>query len=270
MSKKQYFLVVDVETANMINDPLVYDLGFCITDRNGKIYAHESFIVSDVFHKEAELMTSAYYANKIPLYYAGIKDKAFKVVTFYEARRKLLDTMKEWNVSEVYAYNARFDSSALNKTQRWLTKSKYRWFFPYGTKIYDIWHMACQVICTQCRYIKFCMANNFITEKGHIKTSAETVYAYLQKDPNFCEAHTGLEDVLIETQILAHCFRQHKKIDKKILWNCWQIPQKKFQEIKKKEEPEKVIVIEKKKRMSTIEKTALKILENQGYKIKSQ
>ena len=42
-----------------------------------------------------------------------------------------------------------FDLNALNKTIRYVTKSKVRYFFPFGTKVCCIWHMACQVLCTQ-------------------------------------------------------------------------------------------------------------------------
>lgn len=221
------FLVIDVETANFVEDALVYDVGFAVTDRKGVIYATKSFIVSDIFFKETELMQSAYYAKKIPSYFEGIKHKAFKVVTFYTARKEILDTMREWNINKVFAYNASFDYRGLNNTQRWLTKSKYRFFFPYGTEICDIWHMACQVICTQKGYNKFCLESNLISSAGNIRTSAEVVYAYITKDKNFCEAHTGLEDVLIEAQILAHCYRQHKAMKRNINRLCWRIPQPK-------------------------------------------
>ena len=223
--KKQYFLVIDVETANFCEDVLCYDVSFAIADRKGNIYHSESFVVSDIFFRETELMQSAYYAQKIPQYFEGIKNKAFRVVNFYTARKRILETMREWNVTAVCAYNASFDYNALNRTERWLSKSKYRYFFPYGTKVYDIWHMACQVIYTQKGYNKFCLDNNFVSAKGNILTNAQTVYAYMTKDADFAEAHTGLEDVFIEAQIMAHCFRQHKKMDKKINRACWRIPQ---------------------------------------------
>lgn len=224
---KKYYLVLDVETANSTEDALVYDIGYAVTDRNGMIYTADSFIVSDIFFKEAELMKSAYYATKIPEYLKGIERKAFKIKTFYEARSAILSVMEKYKVEAVAAYNAHFDYTALNTTQRWLTKSKYRFFLPYGTKVYCIWNMACQVICTQKRYNKFCFENGLVNPLGNIKTSAETVYAYITKNANFSECHTGLEDVLIETKIFAHCFRQHKKMDKSINRLCWKIPQKK-------------------------------------------
>jgi hypothetical protein len=235
MSAKKYYLVLDVETANSTDDALVYDLGYVVCDKKGTIYEADSFIVSDIFYKEAELMQSAYYAKKIPMYIEGIKSRAFNVVTFYEARAKLLDAMRRYKVEAVCAYNANFDYTALNTTQRWLTKSKYRFFLPYGTKVYCIWHMACQLICTQKAYIKFCLENGFVSPSGNIKTNAETVYAYMTKDSAYEENHTGLEDVLIETKILAKCFAQHKKVEKNINRFCWRIPQAKAKEIQAKE-----------------------------------
>lgn len=233
MPKKIYYLVLDVETANSTEDALVYDLGYAIVDRAGAVYEADSFIVSDIFYDECELMQSAYYAEKIPQYLEGIKAKAFKVRNFYQVRKLLKEAMARWNCSIVCAYNAHFDVTALNTTERYLTKSKYRYFLPYGTEVFCIWNMACQVICTQTGYIKFCLANNFVSPSGNIKTSAEAVYAFLTKNANYAECHTGLQDVLIESKIMAECFRKHKKMEKNINRFCWRIPQAKAKEIKK-------------------------------------
>ena len=62
-------------------------------------------------------------------------------------------------------------------------------------------------------------------------TSAEVVWAYLTDNVDFEEKHTGLEDVKIEVQIMAHCFRQHKKMDKGINRLCWRTPQADFKEL---------------------------------------
>ena len=229
---KDYYLVLDVETANSTNDPLVYDLGFAVCDRKGNIYEAESYVVSDIFYKETELMQTAYYHEKLPKYYEGIKEKAFKVINFYMAKKRIADLIEKYNIKAVCAYNASFDTKALNTTQRYLTNSKYRYFLPYGTEVYCIWHMACQVICTQKRYIKFCLDNGFVSENGNIKTSAETVFAYMTKNEKYEECHTGLQDVLIETQIMAKCFAQHKKMNKKINRLCWRIPLSKAKEMR--------------------------------------
>lgn len=233
--KKKYYLVLDVETANSTEDALIYDVGFAVCDRKGNTYEADSFIVSDIFFDEAELMKTAYYATKIPQYLEGIESRAFKVRTFYEVRKRIAEVLKKWEIEAVCAYNANFDYNALNTTQRWLTKSKYRYFLPYGTKVFCIWHMACQVICTQKSYVRFCLNNNLISQSGNIKTSAETVYAYITKNAEFNESHTGLQDVLIEVQIMAHCFRQHKRMEKKINRLCWKIPQAQAKEMARRE-----------------------------------
>ena len=232
--KKYYYLVLDVETANSVDDALVYDVGFAVTDRNGNIFEKYSYIVRDTFFDYADLMKTSYYAEKLPQYYKGIKNGDFCVKSLYAVRKQISDLMKKYNIHAVCAYNASFDSNALNKTIRYMTKSKYRYFLPYGTKVFCIWHMACQVICTQKGYVKFCLDNGFVSEHGNIKTSAETVYAFLTKETDFVEKHTGLEDVLIETKIMTECFKKHKTMKQTINRLCWKIPQKKVAEIQKK------------------------------------
>lgn len=50
MSKqKDFYLVLDVETANTTLDPLVYDLGYMVVDREGHIYEKESFLIYEIF-----------------------------------------------------------------------------------------------------------------------------------------------------------------------------------------------------------------------------
>lgn len=224
--KKQYFLILDVETANSTDDPLVYDLGFVVADRQGNIYEAESLVIADIFVDEADLMETAYYHEKLPRYRADLKNGTRTMTTLAHAKFMISDLMKKYDINTVCAYNASFDSRALNVTSRYVTKSKYRYFLPYGTEIHCIWHMACQVICTQKNYRKFCEQNGFISASGNLQTSAEVVYRYMTKDTDFDESHTGLEDVLIETAIMKKCYDQHKKMDRSINRLCWRIPQK--------------------------------------------
>ena len=87
--------------------------------------------------------------------------------------------------------------------------------------------MACQVLATQKTFLK----ENVINEKGNYITNAERLYHYITKDLDFKEKHTGLEDVRIESQIMARCFKQHKKMSKNIYRACWDIPNKAKQEL---------------------------------------
>ena len=72
--------------------------------------------------------------------------------------------------------------------------------------------MAHDTICKTKGYRSWCEENGFMTKhaKPRPQEKAETIYRYLIGDENFVESHTGLEDVLIEKEIFAHCMRQHK------------------------------------------------------------
>jgi len=224
--RKKYIMVVDVETTNNImdskfNDGLVYDLGFTIADKKGNIYAKKSFAIKEIF-EWAELMSTAYYKEKLPLYFDKLEKGIMEKISIWEARKRVKEAIKFFNIKEIYAYNANFDFTTLNNTVRYLSGSACRWFFPYGTQICDIWHIACQVLGTQ----KTFAWENIRNEKNNLTTSAERMFSYLSQNFEFEEEHTGLADALIETQILARCFKTHKKIDKKINRACWRIPQK--------------------------------------------
>jgi len=219
-----YYLVLDTETTNGLDQPLVYDVGGVITDRQGRIYERFSFVVRDIFVYERALMQTAYYADKIPEYVEDIHDKKREIKDFHEIRRYILNLMKEYNITDVAAYNAHFDRNALNTTQRWLTKSRSRYFFPYGTNFVCIWNMACQTLCQRKTYKEFCETNGLISNRGrNISTSAENVFRYLLLNPAYEEEHKGLDDVLIETEIMKRCFATHKKMSygKGIRRNCW-------------------------------------------------
>ena len=217
--RKKYVIVLDVETANMSDDALVYDLGFGVYDKQGNEYESYSKVITNIFDKESDLMQSAYYHEKLPKYYEDLKNGNRERIGILQAKKLIREVMEKYNINEVYAYNANFDLNALNKTVRYVTKSKVRYFFPYGTKVCCIWHMACQVLCTQKTFQK----ENIRNANGNLITNAERVYSYIKKI-DFQEEHTGLEDTRIEAQIMAWCFRQHKKCNRNINRACWRIP----------------------------------------------
>ena len=80
--RKSYYMVFDTETTNGFDDPLVYDIGGAIVDKNGKVFEDFSFVVYETFCGMKDLMKSAYYAHKIPQYEQDIKDGKRKVVRF--------------------------------------------------------------------------------------------------------------------------------------------------------------------------------------------
>ena len=225
--KKEMLLVIDTETCNSLEEPLPYDIGYAICDRTGHIYLKRSFVVAEIFLDMKDVMKSAYYAEKIPRYWEDIKAGTRTLKTFRNIRQQIADDMKAYNVKQVGAYNMGFDKRALNCLTRYVTKSFFRWFFPFGTKYFCIWSMACQTLLNTSTYIKFAERNNLISQADNILTSAESCYKFLKKDVDFVESHTGLEDVEIEVEILAKCYKTHKKMDTSINTLCWRLPQKK-------------------------------------------
>ena len=79
---KQYFLVGDTETCNSLEEPLPYDIGYAITDRYGNIVRERSFVVAEIFVDMADVMNSAYYAEKVPMYWEDIKAGKRTLATF--------------------------------------------------------------------------------------------------------------------------------------------------------------------------------------------
>ena len=220
--KRKNILVIDVETANSTEDALVYDVGFIIADLHGNVKIEKSFVIKEIFTLRPELMTSAYYAEKVPSYHKELAEGKRELVNFYTMRKTLLDLMKQYEVKEVYAYNARFDRNALNTTYRYLTKSKYRWFFPYGTQIKCIWTMACDTILQQKTFRKIALREQWFSASGKFFLSnAETAYRYMTGDYDFIEEHKGLDDVRIEYEILLHARRQKKKMRTEINPGCY-------------------------------------------------
>lgn len=223
--RRHYILVVDTETANTekINNELIaentlmYDVGWAICDTHGNIYRTRSYVNAEIFIDEAELMKSAYYAKKIPHYWEELKAGKRKLATVYTIRKTMLEDMAEYGITEVCAHNARFDNASLNAILRWSTKSKFRYWFPKEVEIWDSLKMARDVILKMPTYRYFCEKYNLFTNNGRLSATAENLYRFIIKDPTFEESHTGLEDVLIESQIVAYCYRQHKAMRKK-LW----------------------------------------------------
>lgn len=222
-----YLIGVDTETCNGamvdnkldLSQSLVYDIGWAVCDKKGRVYKTESYVIYETFVGMADVMKSAYYAKKIPTYWEQIKSGQRKLASFWTVYRAFQNDVKEYGVKNVFAHNANFDVQALNNTIRYLTKSKCRYFFPYKIEMWDTLKMSRQTIGKQKMYSVYCQKNGYLTRHAtpQNRLTAEIIYRYLSGNSEFSESHMGLEDVLIEIQILAHCFRQHKKMEKR-LW----------------------------------------------------
>ena len=209
-------IILDTETTNDIECPICYDVGFIVMNTEGEIHERFSYVVADVFLDE-ELMASAYFKDKIPSYWEEIKEGKRELKRFATIKKIFAETCRRYNVKKIVAHNCRFDYLSLQTTQRFLTSSKYRWFFPYGVEMWDSLKMSREIFGKCDEYGEFCYDNNYLTKRGQRRYTAEILYRFLNKDNDFIESHTGLEDVLIEKEIFLYCIKEKEDINGK-LW----------------------------------------------------
>ena len=201
------YIVLDTETTNSLDDPIVYDIGWAVVDENGEVYETASYVVADIFC-DNDLMASAFFAEKIPMYWEDIRNGNRVLARYRTIRAKLAQCIKNHKVTIICAHNARFDYRSVNLTQRFLTNSRYRFFFPYGVEIWDTLKMAREVFKANEEYDTFCYENEYVTKRGCKRYTAEILYRFLTGNNDFVESHTGLEDVMIEKEILVECLRR--------------------------------------------------------------
>lgn len=216
MDKTLRVLMLDTETTNSIDDPIVYDLGYEIFDLDGNLYDRNSFVNADVFC-DKELMASAFFADKIPAYWSDIKRGKRELRTWRTITETLYKAIIDNDVKIICAHNARFDYRSIHLTQRYETSSRWRWVFPWGCEWWDTLTMAREILKDNAEYETFCVTNNFTTANGKPRYTAEILYKFITNDLDFAESHTGLEDVQIERKIFEYLLSLAPSIDGR-LW----------------------------------------------------
>lgn len=199
-----YMIILDTETTNDIECPFVYDFGFAVIDENAKVYASYSYVNADIFCDD-ELMSTAFFAEKIPQYWEDIKSGKRILKSFRSIERIFRRVCREWQVDTFVAHNARFDYLALQTTKRYITTSKERFFFPYGAKFVDTLKLSRNVFADDDDYREFCVSNEYVTKRNENRYTAEIIYRFLTGNNDFEEEHTGLADCMIEKEILRYC-----------------------------------------------------------------
>lgn len=211
--EKQKFMMTDVETAGSFSAPFTYDVGARPIDRYGNLIGEPiNHVITEVFYGMKDKMQSAYYADKLPQYRDDIWNSEREVMDFLMTRERICKQMKELGIHIVVAHNARFDINALNNTIRTLTNGRIKYFFPYGTEVWDTYKMARQTFKEMPSYRCFCEKNGYMTKHKvpRPRYTAEIIYRYITKDDDFQEAHTGLKDAEIESEIFAYLMKKPK------------------------------------------------------------
>lgn len=213
MREKTKYLVIDCETYGDIKYPIAYEVGGVVTDRGGNIYYKFHYAIKETF-ADLRRMCTAYYSWKFPGYVDRLYEREMEPVPFAEICARLDAIIEHYNIHTLCAYNLAFDKRAMRNTAREVLNS-------------DIWcDRELEDLCIMCaacdilygsKYCKVARENGWVTEKGNIRTSAEAGYRYISGNLEFEEEHRGLDDCIIEAQILAAIFRKHKKFDGSIV-----------------------------------------------------
>ena len=260
MRKEYRFMVVDTETCTLafaneiangdpekkkkiaIARPLVYDIGWTITNRKGEILDSKQFLVAETFAVPA-VFNTAYYAEKRPRYLEMLKRGETTIKPWDEIMEIYLADLR--TVDAVGAFNSMFDfKKAIPFTELYIRKlyspdyqqweqvqrqlcgrianEKYQKndekefdadcfkFRGESFPLFDLWGLAAKILLNNVSYKKECLNHDLLSASGlYFKTSAETSYQYLVNKYDFIESHTALDDAMIETFILSKIAARH-------------------------------------------------------------
>lgn len=203
---------------------LIFDIGWCVCDKQGHIFKKRNYLIEEVF-TNMELMRHAHYFNKYPQYLKMLQKGKITMLPWIEVMRRMEDDIIQYGIKNLYAYNMAFDKRAIYKTARVIGKRE-PYFFKYeGVRFHCLWGMACETILLRKAFFKIAKENNWFSEVGNIKTSAEVCYRFISNNYDFEESHTALDDAVIETAILAKILRAKQKMSWGIISQPWRIVQ---------------------------------------------
>lgn len=193
-------MIFDTETTS-INKPFCYNIGYTIFDtETEEISLKEDFVIEQVWHNPM-LFTTAYYADKRPIYVNRMKGRTVKLEKFGYVTQRMARLIKEFDIAYAYAYNSRFDEKVFDFNCDW-----FKVINPFdNVEVLDIRGLVHNKIAFTDDFKAFCEEHEQFTEKGNYSTTAETLFRYITKDKDFEEEHTALADAIIETEILKHC-----------------------------------------------------------------
>lgn len=246
--RRKYYIIFDCETATLplvnefsearqsiaIAKPLIYDFGYTIIDRTGKIYARRNHLVSEIFSVPS-IFNTAYYAVKRPIYLEKLKNGEIDIQCWNTIMEEFLEDLDA--VEMVGAYNSMFDyKKAIPFTERYIqalyspnyqewemaqrescahiaggSKTESEEFDPMTFSVrdkekplFDVWGLACQHILNCDEYRAEAIRNNWISRSGKFySTTAENCYRFINGDYEFEERHTAIDDCEIEAEIFA-------------------------------------------------------------------
>jgi hypothetical protein len=204
MAKKQFFLILDTETAI---DDRVADFGAIIVDRAGNIHAQCAVMVNGVFGavdlfydtSKTGLWARSGLNKRTDRYNAMLENGTRTLASVNAINRWLEKAAGKYNPT-LTAYNLAFDAGKCFNTGIDLSMFSDR---------FCLWGAAVGMVCNTKKYREFVLQNHLFntpTEQRNMtfSTTAESVAGYLAGEFRI-EPHTALEDAIdFELPILKH------------------------------------------------------------------
>ena len=207
MIAKKNIMVLDTETADLTGN--VYDVGYVITNKRGEVLTTYNALVDEVITDPKKMM-GAFFARKLFSHYLPMIDAhTVRLTPWMRIVERMRQDMASYNVNVLAAYNLGFDARVMRQTHD---------LFGDGEPIcsdlemLDIWQFACETKLSQRAYKKLARQMGWVSPVGNIRTGAEYANRFCSGDWGFKEAHTALDDALIETQILAKCYACKQRV----------------------------------------------------------
>lgn len=224
-----------------IAKPLIYDIGWVITDRKGEVVKECNYLIQETFFVPA-IFNTAYYREKRPTYMELLKRGEIQTANWNQVAEDLLTDLRKVDI--VAAYNACFDfKKAIPFTEEYISHlydiDYNEWerrqygqcaaiaqeepekgtnpefldpvfkFRGEEFPIADLWNVACTKLINIDKYRNYCLENSLLTASAqYFKSSAEVTFKYLSNNHGFIEDHTALSDAQIEAQILTKALRK--------------------------------------------------------------
>lgn len=198
-----FICVFDTETTSL-EKPFCYNIGYVILNTaTGEIVKKSEYVVEQVWHN-LMLFTTAYYANKRPIYVGRMRSRQCELNKFGYITQAMIRDFREYDVHHAFAYNSGFDEKVFAFNCDW-----FKCINPLeGVQVHDIRGHVHKKIGFTKGYRDYCDAHDLYTESGNYSTTAESVYRYVSGKDEFIEEHTALADAVIEAEILRHCVEQ--------------------------------------------------------------
>jgi hypothetical protein len=209
--KEKRFMVCDTESTGLGNKAFVFDFGYVISNRKGKIFCERNFLIDEVL-TNPRIMLGALYNKEwrammggkiFRFYIPEIANQKLQIVKWREALDVMREDIKTFGVNVFSAYNLPFDLGAMNKTHNMVASQNLDFS---RLDLLCLWEFACTTVLRSRLYHDVARAQGpdagWITPANNVRTTAEKTYAFLSGNFDFIESHTALHDAQIETEIL--------------------------------------------------------------------